>query len=135
MKWFLGAVLTTVLAAGFGGPVRADDQDTKAILDKAIKALGGEEKLSKVVAMTWKSKGTISINGNENEISTRVSLQGLDHIRSEFEGTFNGNPVKGVIVLNGDKGWRKFGDNGMRMEDSGVANEKRSIYLQLIPRR
>ena len=41
-------------------------------------------------------------------------MQGLDHSRSEFEGDFDGNTVKGVTVLNGDKGWRKFGDNPWR---------------------
>ena len=52
-------------------------------------------------------------------------MQGLDHYRSEFEGEFNGNPIKGVTVLNGDKGWRKFGENAMEMDEDAVANEKR----------
>jgi len=43
MKRFLGAVLVASLLSGSSSSLRADDQDTKAILDKAIKALGGEE--------------------------------------------------------------------------------------------
>jgi hypothetical protein len=133
MKRFLGAMLVAVLMSGASGSIRADEKDTKAIIDKAIKALGGEEKLGKVSAMSWKSKGTVTINGEDNEFNTQSTLQGLDHYRSEFSGQFGGNEVKGVTVLNGDKGWRKFGDNDMEMDADGLSNEKRNIYLSAIP--
>ncbi|MFI5454979.1 MAG: hypothetical protein ACHRXM_05960 [Isosphaerales bacterium] len=133
MKRFLGAVLVAFLMSGVSSPIRADDQDTKAILDKAMKALGGEEKLGKATTASWKSKGTITFNGDDNEISIQATIQGLDHYRSEFAGQFGGNDVKGVTVLNGDKGWRKFGDNDMEMDADAVANEKRNIYIQAIP--
>src|SRR5947208_787371 len=80
-------------------PGRADDQDAKAILDKAIKAVGGAEKLGKVQAATWKAKGTITFNGNDNEFTSQATVQGLDHYRTEFDGEFNGNKFKGVTVL------------------------------------
>jgi hypothetical protein len=133
MKWFLRAVVVASLIGGSSRSTRADDQDTKATLDKAIKALGGEEKLSKATTVSWKSKGTLTFNGNDNEISNRATLQGLDHYRSEFEGKFGDNDVKGVIVLNGDKGWRKFNENESAMDADAVANEKRTIYLNIIP--
>ena len=50
-------------------------------------------------------------------------------IGSEFEGKFGDNDVKGVTVLSGDKGWRKFGENDMEMDGDAIANEKRRIYL------
>jgi hypothetical protein len=130
MKRFLGAMLATALVSG---PARADDQDTKAIIDKGIKALGGEEKLGKAGAFTWKGKGTITFNGGDNPITVQATAQGLDRYRSEFEGEFNGDKIKGVTVLDGDKGWRKFGDNSMDMDADAVANEKRTLYLQLVP--
>jgi hypothetical protein len=133
MKRFLGAVLVASLLSGSSSSVRADDQDTKAILDKAIKALGGEEKLSKATSVSWKTKGTITFGGNDSEISIQATLQGLDHYRSEFEGKFGDNDVKGVTVVNGDKGWRKFNDQDMDMDADALANEKRRIYLQAIP--
>ncbi len=134
MKWFIGAVFVTVLVTGLGGAVRADDdKDTKTILDKAIKALGGEEKLSMIKAATWKAKGKINFGGNENEFTSQSTVQGADHYRSEFEGEFGGNKVKGVVVLAGDKGWRKFGEMGSELDKDALANEKRSLYLQMIP--
>jgi hypothetical protein len=137
MMRFLGAVLATLLVCvcAAAGSVRADDKDPQPILDKAIKALGGEEKLKKAEIATWKSKGTVTINGDDNKISIQATVQGLDHYRSEFGGEFGGNEVKGVAVVNGNKGWRKFGDNSMEMDDDALANEKRAIYLQVIPMR
>jgi hypothetical protein len=132
MKRTLGAVLMMALA--LGGPGRAaDDKGAQAVLDKAIKALGGAEKLGAVKAVTWKAKGKITIGGNESEFTSSTIVQGLDHFRGEFEGEFGGNKVKGATVLKGDKGWRKFGDMGMEMDKAAVANEKRSVYLRLIP--
>jgi hypothetical protein len=134
MKRLLGALLAIVLVSSTGSPARAEDKDPKAILDKAIQALGGEEKLKKAESATWKSKGTLTINGNDNTISVQATVQGLDHYRAEVEGEFGGNEIKGVVVLNGNKGWRSFGEK-MEMDEDGLANEKRSIYLQVIPIR
>jgi hypothetical protein len=133
MRRFLSAVLLMVLATGVASPVRAADDDAKTILDKAIKALGGEENLSKVKAATWKGKGKINFGGTENEFTSQTTVQGLDHVRSEFEGEIMGNKFKGVTVLAGTKGWRKFGDMEMELDKDALANEKRSVYLQVIP--
>ena len=50
-----------------------------------------------------------------------------------FEGDFGGNQVKGHAVLNGEKGWRKFGDQSMDMDPDAVKNEKRNVYLMVVP--
>jgi hypothetical protein len=133
MRRILNMALASVLLSGLSGLTLADEVDPKAVLDKGIKALGGEEKLGKSGCYTVKAKGTITFNGNDNQIKTQATVQGLDHYRSEFEGEFNGDSIKGVTVVNGDKGWRKFGDNMMELEGDGIANEKRSIYLAVLP--
>ena len=67
MQRYLGAMLAAVLILAPANPARADEA-TNAVLDKAIKALGGEDKLGKLEAFSWKSKGKITINDNDNEI-------------------------------------------------------------------
>jgi hypothetical protein len=133
MKRFLGAVLVTVFGLSLVGPIRADDKDAKAILEKAIKALGGEEKLSKASAITWKSKGKFSFGENESGFTGQLTVQGVDHFRALFEGEFGGNQFKVVTVLSGDKGWRKFMDDSMILDADGLANEKRNLYLLITP--
>jgi outer membrane lipoprotein-sorting protein len=126
MRLFLAASLAVIL---FVVPSRADEKDAKAILDKAINALGGAEKLNKVKAFSWKSKGTITFNDNENEFTGEVTIKGLDQYRREF----GNDQFSGVVVVDGNKGWRKFGDNSTELEGDGLANEKRAIYLNVIP--
>ncbi len=133
MKRLLGALFAITLATGPAITARADDKDPTAILDKAIKALGGEEKLKKAEAISWKSKGTIRFGENENEIKTHATAKGLDHYLRESEAEFNGEPRKFVVVLNGDKGWRKFGEEPMEMDGDALANQKRSTYLEVVP--
>jgi hypothetical protein len=133
MKRVFGAALTAFLMIGPVSVIRADEKDASAILDKAIKAVGGEEKLAKAAAFSWKQKGTISLNGNDNDMSFDSTLQGLDHYRSEFKGRFGENDFTGLTIINGDKGWVKFGDMEHDMEGEELANEKRRIYLAITP--
>ena len=133
MKPLLGTLLATALLAAQAFPARADDKDATAVLDKAIAALGGKEKLAKAGTSSWKGKGTISFNGDDNAIKTRAVAQGIDRLRSEFEGEFGGNEVKGVTVLVVDKGWRKFNDDSQELDADAIANEKHRAYLQAVP--
>jgi hypothetical protein len=127
-------VVWMVLVAGISGPGQADDTgNANAILDKVIKALGGEEKLSKIKAASWKAKGTIRLMGSDNSFTTQWVVQGLDQTRQEFEGDFGGSPFKGITVLAGDKGWRMFASNRTALDKDALANEKRTAYLALIP--
>ena len=91
---------------------RAGDSDAKSILDKAITALGGAEKLAKIEAFSMKAKGTVVIDGKESDTTSEVIYKGLDHFRREF----GNDQFHGVIVVDGDKGWRKLGDNSSTIE-------------------
>src|SRR5207249_4096970 len=122
------------LAFTLSQPARAAD-DPKAIVDKGIKALGGEEKLSKVKAYSWKSKGKIKIMDNESEFTSEGTVEGLDHISTKFSSEFGGTKFEVVAVLAGDKGWHTNFMTGTieELEGDALANQKRSIYLRVIP--
>jgi hypothetical protein len=124
----------TFAAAGIvlliGSSLRADSsKSAEATIDKAVEALGGEATLKGVKAYTWKSKGKINIGGNESEFTGQATVDGLDRLRQSFEGEFNGEKVKGLTVVDGDKGWRKFGDMAMELDKDAMAVAKRSMYL------
>lgn len=131
MKRPLEALLAAAVVLACG-PARADEQEAKAVIDKAIKAMGGEEKLAKIKAYSSKATGTVTFNGNEIPFTGETTLQGIERFRSEFEGEADGNKFKGVTVVNGNKGWRKFGDEAMEIDSDALANEKRIIYLQAV---
>jgi hypothetical protein len=132
MTRFLHVSVLAFCISAPAGLTRADDVDAKALVEKGIKALGGEEKLAKAGIYTSKSKGTVTFNGSDHDVKLQATVQDLDHYRSEFEGEFDGNMVKSVTVVNGKKGWRVFGEP-MELDDDGLANEKRTIYLAVVP--
>jgi hypothetical protein len=128
------AALTLTFVMIFSVQARAEvTKEAGVILDKAIKAAGGEKKLAAIKAVSWKGKGKLIFDGNENPFTSETTMQGLDHLRSSFEADFGGMEVKAIAVVAGDKGWRDFGGMKMEMDKDGIANEKRMMYLQLIP--
>ena len=130
MKKVISTLLLTCVAA-FVSPIRAAD-DPKAIVDKGIKALGGEEKLAKAKILFWKNKGKIFIQGNPSEFSSEATAEGLDRYRSKFEADFGGQKIEGIGILVGDKGWRTFPEL-TELDAAALANEKRVAYLTILP--
>ena len=90
--------------------------------------MGGEEKLAKIKAFSWKSKGTVNFNGNETDFNSETTVNGLSHLRREF----GNDQFHGVFVVAGDKGC-EIGDESSELEGDRFANEKRGVYLQVIP--
>ena len=133
MKRLPGTLLALLLVAGPAAAALGDDKDPQAILDKAIQALGGEEKLKKAEAISWKSKGTMTFNGNEMDVKTHAISRGLTHYRRESEVESDQGTRKFVMVLGGDKGWFKFGDEPREMPEEALANQKRTVYLDVVP--
>jgi hypothetical protein len=126
-------VVTVATIVAAGSTWAADAKDATAVLDKAIKALGGEEKLGKVAAFSYSTKGSLSIMGNDAEVRYKFVFKGIDHYRQEFEGDLGGDKLSNLTVVAGDKGWRKFGDMGSELEGDMLANQKRAIYLWVVP--
>jgi hypothetical protein len=133
MTRLMSTMVAAGLVLGLGQLALADGQGPQAVIDKAVKALGGAEKLGAAKAVAWKTKGKMHRNDSDSDVSTKVTAQGVNQYRQEFEGEFGGNPVKGVTVLDGDKGWRKFGEETNKLEDDALANQKRTAYLQVVP--
>ncbi|HEV8001744.1 MAG TPA: hypothetical protein VGP63_17795, partial [Planctomycetaceae bacterium] len=109
--------------------------DAKAVIEKAIAALGGEAKLAALEskAIETKGKGTLTFNGNEGKFTLKVISQGLEHSRQEFEGDFSGNTIRAVTVLDGNKGWRTGPGNAGPLDEEALANTKRAAYLLHVP--
>jgi hypothetical protein len=134
VKQFIGTVIVAVVAFGFVGTLRAEgDKSATAVIDKAIKALGGEEKLNAIKAASWKGKGTLAYGEEDNKISSTTTVGVPGQFRQDFEAEVMGATVTGSTVLSGDKGWRKFNGDVVEMDKDAIANERLNIYPQLMP--
>jgi hypothetical protein len=109
-----------------GGLTRAEDPQT--ILDKAIKATGGEEKLAKPKAVTWKGKGTFYGLGQPLEFTGEWFIQPPDKMKSQSEFEFGGVKALRTTIFHGDKGWIRMGETLEDMNEDQVVEAKADMY-------
>lgn len=114
---------------------RADDNDTiKALLDKGIKAMGGEDKIAKYPGLMVKGGGKFYEGDKPVPYTGTWYTQGLDKSRTTTAVDF-GKGVKSVevTVLNGTKGWVKStGEDTRDLDKDGFADERDNLYLNYV---
>jgi outer membrane lipoprotein-sorting protein len=114
MRW-CGLCVVGLLFAG-AASVRADDQaDGVKLVDAAIKASGGEQKLKKLETLSLKGNGKVMEGNNEAEMTIDASAKSHDRWRLQLDVTMNGRTKSILIVINGDMGWAKHED---KVEDA-----------------
>jgi hypothetical protein len=110
--------LATVMA-------EADDSATaRALVNKAIKAHGGEATLAKLPAVTSKFKGKIHGMGEAAAFTGEVAMQGPDRYKAVFEAEEGGEKYRVIQVLNGKNGWTKFNDDTEELDKEDLADLK-----------
>jgi outer membrane lipoprotein-sorting protein len=125
--WWLTAAVVLGLAAA--GAARADEKaDARAVIDKAVKALGGEEKVAAKKALTFKSKGKFYGLGEGIDNTGDFSVQAPDKIRMQIDSSVNGMKFTLVVVFDGKQGWTKFNDQTNEMDKDAVEEMKEQMY-------
>jgi outer membrane lipoprotein-sorting protein len=105
--WFL----TTAFLLAAVAPLYADPAaDAKVVVDKAVKAMGGPDKLSKTPATTFQSKGSADEGGHKMEFTGSWHIQFPDKYRAEIEMVAGGRNESVTLVINGDEAWAKQPD-------------------------
>src|SRR5262245_38110155 len=116
------ALLLVGLGLSIVSPAAAADQaEPRAIIDKAIAAAGGREKLTKFTAQTWKEKGTYYGMGQGLPYTGRYAMQMPNKFRMEIENVF-------TLVVDGDKGWIKSQGNTQDMTKEQLATQQEHLY-------
>ena len=114
-------------------PARADDAaDARALVEKAVKAQGGQEKLDKLPALTVTFKGTFHGMGDGIPMSGTISTQGADKQRVEIEVEAGGQKVPIVIVVAGDKGWTKIVKELKEFDKDELAEAKEQAFASWV---
>jgi hypothetical protein len=103
--------------------VRADEPpEVKAVLDKAIAAVGGADKLAQLKAGVWTTRAA----GRQSETKLYGQLPG--QFRLESERVVDGKPITVVRVIDGKSGWVKDADGVRPMSAEQVAGMKATYY-------
>jgi hypothetical protein len=137
VRWQL---FSFILALFLIYPLRGDDSGAaKEIVEKAIKAVGPEEKIAKLKAVTFKLKGKIHTMGMEIPFTGEVISQGADQSKATIDIEVNGQKITVTEALNHDKGWNKIGDMLMDKTEDQVKEAQESGHeswiATLIPLR
>jgi len=105
------SMLFVALAVGLGSrgvAVRADELRPEEIVEKALRAHGGEEKLTGLTAFTSKER-TVYPDAMTWDVETVVQLPG--RYRSERKMSSGGKSTTSLLLLDGDQGWMKMNDH------------------------
>jgi hypothetical protein len=122
------SLVAGLLLAG-GSFSRADD--IQAILDKAIKAHGGAEKVAKPSTVQTKSKGTIEILGGI-AFTEEATIQPPGQLKSVVQIEVMGQNVTVTTVFDRDKGWVQAGGKNMDMDEKLIAVMKDQLYMMSV---
>jgi hypothetical protein len=132
MRTFLAAFagMTVLLGASAAEPA----EEARALVEQAIKASGGAEKLAKLKAVSWKSKGrTVKDEATTASYTDEAYLQGFDQLRYNLEITENGRTGKLLLVVNGKKAWAQIGDKVIEGKEDYLAPRSTAFYVIRLP--
>jgi hypothetical protein len=126
-----------LLACGFtllaAVTARAGDDAARALLDKALKAHGGEANLAKWPAVTAKIKGTFHGLGVAIPVTGEFAAEGADRARFAIEGQVDGQTFRLIQVLDGKQGWIKTNDDAAEeLDKEDLAEAREEAYAELV---
>ncbi|AWM38624.1 hypothetical protein GobsT_31960 [Gemmata obscuriglobus] len=126
-----------VLALGFVfaaiAPARADDAaEARKLIEKAVKAHGGQDKLDKFGGAVSKLKGTFYGQGDGLAMTGEISVAGQDKQRIDLEIDAGGQKIPIVIVLAGDKGWTKIVKDVTELDKDKLEETKEQAYASWV---
>jgi hypothetical protein len=108
-------------------PTAAADETQEAearrVVDKALRAMGGKEKLVAVKAATFKAKGKLYWFGAGTDFTGEFAMQGTTKGRSVFHFELMGKKQTIVAVLNGKAGWVKTNDTVVEVDAKTLATQ------------
>ena len=109
--------LAGVLLVGTGSASADDAADCKELVEKVLKAAGGEERLSKIKCQTHKAKGNLT--GGEAPIPYTIDFQQTFPTKVRIEQTIEreGQKATTLLLTDGANGWVKGEEGAQDMGD------------------
>jgi hypothetical protein len=104
-------------------------EDPAALLDKAIKAVGGEEKLGKLKAYRTRARGTLVVENIRLPFTSDVAVQLPDRFRTEMRVSVGQRSMSVVQSLTGEKGWSTSDGETKDLEPRMLDQVKEAMYF------
>lgn len=128
--------LLATLAAALLLPalVRAEPEDdgSRAIIEKAIKALGGEKSIQTLKAVRMKVKGKAWAGGQEISFAGDGWMEAPGRNRLALQAEISGMQLTIVQVLTGDKGWVELNGMAVELDEKMLRSAKEGAYADRV---
>lgn len=128
MRKILPLVLTLSLIGLVHGQAQPQDE-ARAIISKAIKAMGLDKLPKDVKGIRSKSKGTLEVMGATLNTSQEVTIRFPDQFREAAEIDVNGMKIPVVTVFDGKQGWVEVMGKVMKLENEILTELKNASSL------
>jgi outer membrane lipoprotein-sorting protein len=122
-----------LLLAFVTAPVRADDK-AQAVVNEAIKALGGKELIEKYQCSTSKAKGEMSAMGIDLEFTATLTYAPPEKYKMAMKANFAGQNVNVVQIMNGKKMKSTLNGNALPIDDNEADNIRENMAEHEIAR-
>jgi hypothetical protein len=106
-----------------------------AILERAVRAHGGEETLLRTKRIATRTKGKLFKEGRAVSYTAVRRSEMPNRVRLDLFFETDSPKKHTVIVLNGDQGWKKEGSDGaIRLDEREIVQIRRGIYHERVTR-
>jgi hypothetical protein len=128
-KFPLFALAVLLMSGGRG----IAEETPQAVIEKAVKALGGEDLLARQTAVLVKLRGNFHFAANQTAPFTgEVLTQPNGDFKYTLDLAIGGAPMGFTMVLTGDKGWRNFSGMIEDLDPASLAEMKRSRHYDRV---
>jgi hypothetical protein len=128
------AVAAAVALITAGESRSGDENAARALVEKAVKAQGGADKLAKFNAASIKGKGTFFGQAEQGvPFEGEWQTQGKDQMRMSVRLKSAEGEFKLLKVVNGAQGWEQFNkDKSQKMSKDKLAEERVQMYASWV---
>jgi hypothetical protein len=105
-----------------------DAEQARAVLDKAVKAVGGETKLAGAGRFTQKAAGKFHVPAGAVAFSGEWTVDLPGKVREAAESEADGVKFQSVKVIADDKGWLRVNDSVEELDKDALTGARDELY-------
>jgi hypothetical protein len=110
----------------------AQDKDAQAVIDKALKAIGGTEKAKNLKAFTAKAKGNVEVMGMKLDFTLEAYSQLPGKAKAVLNISAMGQEIVIVQGFDGDKGWISVLGMVKDAEKEEIEEHKAMVHVESV---
>lgn len=130
MRTLIVSTGTVVLLAGFAGAARAQEDEARALIARAVKAHGGAEAIGRIHADKVKFKGTLVVQGHNSPFVAETTVQLPSKYKNVIEMNHNGDKHTIVHVVNGNNVYIALDGRAIKPDPIQLAEIRNGLELE-----